>query len=304
MIDLKLAVPPSFLEGEDRCGYYVSSQMKQVWAVEMDLLSEFLRICQKNNLPCFIDAGSLLGTIRHKGFIPWDDDIDVCMFRKDYDRLVEIAENEFRPPYKFQCYYTEDDYPRGHAQIRNINTTGILDGERWYTIHFNQGIFIDIFVLDYVPQKPDERKKLERKINLYNRILISKTMHRKIDSIKHFIRDLIVGRMRFIPGGYRYYARKKDEALRKTPKSEYVAPLGFIFDTEKRIRSPELYKETIWLPFEFVEVPVPIGYDTYLRTRFGDYMKPAQIPNTHGKTIFDVDHPARYYIEPQEDNES
>lgn len=302
MIDLNLIIPVDFLKGEERSGYYVSGQMKQVWAVEMDLLSEFLRVCKKNNLPCFVDAGTLLGTIRHKGFIPWDDDIDVCMFRKDYDRLVEIAGDEFRSPYKFQCYYTEDAYPRGHAQLRNINTTGILESDRHITIKFNQGIFIDIFVLDYVPQNPDECKKLERKINFYNRILFSKTMRREIKSWKSFLKDLISERIRFIPGNYRYYARKKDQALRQTSKSEYVAPLGFSFDTEKRIRSPELYKETIWLPFEFIKVPVPIGYDAYLKNRFGNYMEPAHIPNTHGKTIFDVDHPASYYTEGQKDD--
>ena len=303
MIDLNLTIPAAFLEGEERSGYYVSCKMKQVWAVEMDLLSEFLRVCKKNNLPCFVDAGTLLGTIRHRGFIPWDDDIDVCMIRKDYDRLVEIAEDEFQPPYKFQCYYTEDDYPRGHAQLRNVNTKAILEGERRFHFIFNQGIFIDIFVLDYVPQNPDERKKLERKVNLFTRILFSKTSHRKIKLGKSFIRDLITERMRFVPGSYRYYARRKDQALRKTPQSEYVAPLGFIFDTEKRIRLLELYKETIWLPFEFIEVPVPIGYDTYLKSRFGNYMELVQIPNTHGETIFDVDHPAGYDIEAQKDDE-
>lgn len=300
MIDLNLTVPPSFLDSEERSGYYVSGQIKQVWAVEMDLLSELLRVCKKNNLPCFVDAGTLLGTIRHKGFIPWDDDIDVCMFRKDYDRLIEIAEDEFLPPYKFQCYYTDNDYPHGHAQLRNINTTGILDSDRLYYIKFNQGIFIDIFVLDYVPQDAEEVRKLKSKINFYNEIIFCKTMRKKIKSWRSFVKSIIMWSIRIIPGDYKYYARKKDLVLKKTKKSEYVAPLGFIFDTEKRIRSPELYKETIWLPFEFIEVPVPIGYDKYLKNRFGNYMEPSQISNSHGKTLFDVNHPAGFYSDGKE----
>lgn len=293
-----ITIPSSFYNAEERCGYYVSAKMKQVWAVEMDLLSELLSVCKKNNLPCFVDAGTLLGTIRHKGFIPWDDDIDVCLFRKDYDKLVEIAEDEFRDPYKFQCYYMEENYYHGHAQLRNINTTCILDAERKLSIKFNQGIFIDIFVLDYVPQSMDKLLKLRKKIRRYQTIIFQK-------AIPDWPHRTILGKCkgllaRSCPGDYRYYARKVDQALRENPKTEYVAPLAFKFDTEKRIRLAELYKETIWLPFEFMEVPVPIGYDTYLKNRFGNYMEPVQIPNSHGGAFFDVDHPAEYYLNEKE----
>ena len=154
MVDLNIELPEGFLDEEVRCGYTVTRQMKEVWAVELDILSELQRVCEKYNLKFFADAGTLLGAVRHKGFIPWDDDIDVCMFRNDYDKLVSIADDEFKAPYKFQCFYTEKGYYRGHAQIRNTNTTCILKSELGKNIQFNQGIFLDVFVLDGVTNDP------------------------------------------------------------------------------------------------------------------------------------------------------
>src|SRR3712207_3357568 len=95
-------MPDSFLEEEIRCGYRVSAQMKRVWAVELDLLAKFVDVCERHELRYFLDSGTLIGAIRHQGFIPWDDDIDVSMPRKDYDKLWEIAQTEFSYPYFFQ----------------------------------------------------------------------------------------------------------------------------------------------------------------------------------------------------------
>lgn len=78
MIDLKIKLPENFLEEEMRCGYRVTSLIKKVWAVELDLYAELDRVCKKYNIKFCADGGTLLGAIRHKGFIPWDDDLDIC----------------------------------------------------------------------------------------------------------------------------------------------------------------------------------------------------------------------------------
>ena len=99
MVELKLALPDHFLEEEVRDGYTVSKEMKEVWAVELDLLAEFMRVCDRHGIVYYADAGTILGAVRHKGFIPWDDDIDVMMMRDQYDKLQKIGPEEFRHPY-------------------------------------------------------------------------------------------------------------------------------------------------------------------------------------------------------------
>ena len=153
MVDLNIKLPDDFLEEEIRCGYTVTRKMKKVWAVELDLLNELLRVCNKYNIKIFASGGTMLGAVRHKGFIPWDDDIDMGMLRKDYDKLCKIANKEFQYPYFFQTNYTDPGTLRGHAQLRNSNTTSFLQNEG-SEYSFNQGIFIDIFPMDFLLQNP------------------------------------------------------------------------------------------------------------------------------------------------------
>ena len=107
-----------FLEDEIRCGYIVSSEMKELWSIELELMEKFISVCNKYNLSWWVSGGSLLGAVRHQGFIPWDDDIDVCMPRKDYDILQSVASQEFAEKYFFQTGFVEEDAYRINAKIR------------------------------------------------------------------------------------------------------------------------------------------------------------------------------------------
>lgn len=90
------------LDKEIRQGYEISSEMKKVWNVQMKLLKKLLEVCDKHHLKIWADGGTLLGTVRDHGYIPWDDDIDMVMLREDYDKLLEIAPKEFEEPFFFQ----------------------------------------------------------------------------------------------------------------------------------------------------------------------------------------------------------
>ena len=138
-------VPRSFFKPEEQEGFWVDEKRKKVWAIEIDLLLEFSRICKKHNLKFFLMFGSLLGAVRHHGFIPWDDDMDVAMPRKDYDRLLQLKD-EFEFPYFLQTPYTDTGYFYAHAKLRNSNTSA-LDQPFLYQ-NFNLGMFIDILPID------------------------------------------------------------------------------------------------------------------------------------------------------------
>ena len=136
-VTLKLNVDPLILSAlrEDITSEDVStcSVMRTAQVGEVEL------ICKENGITYSLAGGSLLGAIRHKGYIPWDDDVDIIMPRKDYENFLQLAQEQFEFPFFVQYYKTENYYPRGHAQIRNSNTTAIIQGDEYN--NFNKGIF-------------------------------------------------------------------------------------------------------------------------------------------------------------------
>ncbi len=296
MTNLSLEFPEEFFREEIRGNYKVSARMKKVWAVELDLLHKLLEVCQKYDLKCYADAGTLLGAVRHKGFIPWDDDIDVVMFREDYEKLRAVAQEEFKEPYFFQCAYTDTNYMRGHAQIRNSDTTAITYREVKRKLDRNYGIFLDIFVLDGVFQNKFLLKMQRLIVNICREgmfVLITRdeqlTKRQGIE--KKLLRLFRMNRVKLY--------KIMDTALKRSAveRSEMVAPLGFIHETVKRIRDKHLYDKLEWMEFECMKIPAPGGYHEFLTHRYGDYQKPVQVPTTHGGVYFDPDRSYKEYLE-------
>ena len=156
MVSLQIEIPDEFLKEEVRQGYTVTEKMKKVWAVQLDLVHKLDTVCKKYGLRYFADSGTLLGAVRDKGFIPWDDDIDIVMLRRDYELLKKVADKEFRHPYFYQDMYRDEGLIRPHAQLRNSETTAYLPQEK--NRPYNKGIFVDIFPLDILPDDEKTRK--------------------------------------------------------------------------------------------------------------------------------------------------
>ena len=263
------------LESEFRDGFLVSAEMKKVWAVQIDLLKKLLQVCEKHNLKVFADGGTLLGTIRHKGYIPWDDDIDMVMLRPDYDKLVSVATKEFDHPYFFQCGYTEKVYPRGHAQLRMDGTTAILPLPAFVNTH--QGVFIDIFPYDAVP---DDEKEMNRQIEERNKLL-DKMIRSSVFDWFHPFRSMKLLKYKSKFGDlYKEY----EDLFRKYKVEECnnVSCFSFQVDPDRFLRDKHWYDDTIFMPFEDVMMPVPIGYHDILTKQYGDYMTPVRAPSYHG----------------------
>ena len=272
-------------KAEKRTEYIVPEEMKRVWHVEMELLKQLLDVCRQYNLRCWMDGGSLLGTVRHHGFIPWDDDIDVCMPRPDYDRLVGLSHQAFQEPYFLQSVYSEDDYFRGHAQLRRSGTAAIRPSESYRSFH--QGIFIDIFPLDGVPTNEKDCQETLKAIRYTYKMLKAEHLNvffsgrwgqvfRKLKSRRYIQK---YGRIPLFA--------HTELLLRCTPtdQSDYWAELAFS-GTDIVLRR-EIFDETVWMPFENMQVPVPKGFDELLTTQYGaDYMTPRQDPSYHGEIVF------------------
>ena len=263
------------LEEEVRRGYTIPAEMKKVWKVQMDLLRKLLSVCDKHHLKVWAEGGTLLGTVRDHGYIPWDDDIDMAMLREDYDELVRIAPEEFKSPYFFQCGYTEKAYSRGHAQLRMDGTSAINPAKAFLDTH--QGIFIDIFPFDAVPDDEDAKKALIRKRNKQEVFL----QHLAVNDPLHPLRTLVMMFMRpFYPRFFGRFEKLLRSNLLKD--NRHVACLGFTDDLEHFERDKEWYSDTLYMPFEDISMPVPSGYDEILKKQYGDYMVPRQAPTYHG----------------------
>lgn len=281
-----------FLNEEIRSDYRITAKMKKVWACQLEMVEMFQKVCEENGLRFWLDSGSLLGAIRHKGYIPWDDDIDLVMFRDDYDKLVQMADKVFMHPYIFQTAYTEKNFVRGHAQLRNVNTSAIIPEEIYKA--FNQGIFIDIFVLDNVPDDEQEYERRKRRAyKLRDRLELrakpirdcSDKISRLWKAIRYHIKypcQRSVGKL---------YSRYENIFREISPEgSSTVATSAWKYLSYKRDR--KAYDTTEYADFEYLKLPIPGGYDHLLTLFYGDYMTPAKAPNMHGEVIFDPDTPA------------
>lgn len=275
------------LEEETICDYVVKKQMKEVWQCELDIVEKLDIICKKYDLKYFLAGGTLIGAVRHKGFIPWDDDIDIYMRRNDYNKFLEIAQVELRDKYFVQYYKTEKKYNRGHAQIRNSNTTAIIESDKYND--FNKGIFIDIFPLDNIPDDEKEAKKFIRKIKNKKRFLdgyynfdSSNILKKVIKKILHAIIYKFIDYEKAIEKYERFVSKYKDE------KTEYLGVISFLPESPKY--KEEYFNQIIDMKFEYLKLSCPKEYDRILKTLYGDYMKIPENKNgsLHGEIFFDT----------------
>lgn len=297
MVDLKIELPDGFLEEEVRCDYTVTKDIKEVWAIEIDLLMQLDEVCKKHNLKYYITDGTMLGTVRHKGFIPWDDDIDVTMFRDDYEKLLKVAETEFKYPYFLQTEYSDPGCLRGHAQLRNSATTGILKTEEG-KFKFNQGLFLDVFVMDNViddkklfeQQKKDAEKYRKRAVKYARwstRYYKQNTWQSKVKGILYPVVNTFLRKTKLEEKNF----RKFEEVCKRynNMETKYVTTLEFSFDIErwgKRLKS--YFDKVEYMPFEFIKLPISVDYDEMLRNDYGDYMVFKKGASAHGDMIIDT----------------
>lgn len=294
MVRLKHQFPDRFFEEEDRLDFHIDRSRKELWAVELDMLFELDRVCKKLKLRYFLDGGTLLGAVRDGRIIPWDDDIDVAMLREDYDRFVREAPKEFDMPLFLQTGYTEKDYFRGHCQLRNSETSAIIPSEL-NRVFFNQGVFLDIFVLDDLfPDKIEQQYQKRAALWKHRKKWFHHDYHQ--NPVRYAVRWIryLLYKLRY-PTSACFYA-SLERIFRSGKKSEYVDYLMLNSDlTQVHYLKREWYDSTAYIFFEGHEFPVPAGSKEYLRSYYGDdYMTPHNLPSMHnagGQVIYNVNCP-------------
>ena len=285
---------------EIRDGFLVTEQRKKIWAVELDLLNELLRVCNKYNIKVFAYAGTLLGAVRHNGFIPWDDDADVCLLPEDYKKLCDVAEHEFKYPFFFQNALTDRKYFFRYSRLRRSDTTGLIIGQE--SPKYNNGIFLDIFILNGYTDNAFLLKK-----QLFEMKITWKLCRAYIADLKEkaWYKRFFIGFVQFIEKRivtYEYLVKlnnriqgKYDKTATNVALMTHGKKMMLKYWCDKRC-----FSSTKYLKFENIMLPVPGDYEPFLTHAYGDYMQFPPIEERgkwHDNVIeFDPDIPYLDYL--------
>lgn len=293
----RLVFDPSFFEREERNGFVIEPMMKNAWAANLYVLHVIDRICEENQIPYFADWGTLLGAVRHRGYIPWDDDIDICMLRKDYLRFCEVIQ-QYKDEVALLNNYTADDWGAHADKVVNIAAFTVKRSEikKYYGFPFTAGV--DIFLIDYVPrEKALEEEQLEvlRTISLL--IHLREEMGKQSPTSKEYAKSvkaekILIEKIQKMTNVVFSQPNPTDQevlilgeevsGLYGDEDSDYLSQLQRLGAGLEYYIPKEVYGTSIRLPFENTTIPVPVGYDMLLRKKYGDdYMTPRNVATGH-----------------------
>lgn len=253
--------------------------LRKMQMIQLEMLVEVDRICKKNNIKYCIIAGTLLGAVRHKGYIPWDDDADIGMLRSEYERFCKACEKELdHTRFFFQTHSNTPGYRWGYGKVRRVGTEFVRKGQEH--MPYPTGVFIDIFPLDNVPDNLFVRRIHNIVCTVIRKILWS-TVGRKTDSntiirgVYHLLSLFPRNFIFFLYDNLMRTSNKKDTQLVRiltfpTPNNGYF---GYY---------RKWYVELKEIEFEGYNFPAPIDYDEYLTFKFGNYHELPPIEQRQG----------------------
>lgn len=292
--DMKEILGEDFFKEEVKCDYHIPAYMKRNWAIQLDLYLIIAEICRRHNLKYFMMFGGLIGAVRHDGFIPWDDDLDVGLPREDYEEFIRVAPSELDYPYFLRTPFSDPTCLYPVIDLCNSETTFIP--KLFRRNGFNMGVPVDIFPIDFCA--PDNVEK-ERELivtyylhctNFMKRGCKGLNERQKNDLIKYYVADP-------------YDSFNKLHGIASNPQykgSDYVYVCNAIAhqNVKNLVWPSRCFEKSVTHKFENIEVEIPVGYDVILRTTFGDYMQFPPIEERgmkNGQVFFDPDRPYKYY---------
>ncbi len=247
-------------------------EIKSLQEKSLEILLYFKDFCEKHNLLFYLCGGCCIGAIRNKGFIPWDDDIDVFMPREDFERLAVLwPKYADTDRYSFCRTNKEVNYHHAAASIRDNNTTFIMRHSKDDDI--NHGLILDIIPLDGCPDSKIKRLKqmfFAMAFSLFNAQRLPDNQGKFLRILSKILLSI------FRSKNLRYFIWKYSEKQMtkyKIKDCKYITELVTGFRYMKNKYPKHIFEKAVYKEFEGYEMPVPVGYDTYLKMAFGDYMK-------------------------------
>ena len=245
---------------------YRKATLDEAKEIMLDILKEIDRICLKHNLRYWVSGGTLLGAIRHNGFIPWDDDIDIDMLREDFEKFKKIAKTELREEFYLDSHELEEMIEYMPLKIRHKNSIYI---EKWDdNKNEAKGIFVDVFPYD----KFSKNKIIQKKEMLPKYLYELKTtrMWSNNHSLKNKLKSLVIKSLKILPKNYIINLNKK-YFQNSLLKKDFVIGYGYGLTWRKTFESEDIFPLKRKM-FEKTQFFIPNNYEKYLKTFYGDYM--------------------------------
>ena len=255
---------------------YDPDTLKHLQKLELKILKEIDSICEKHNLKYYAYAGTGIGAVRHEGFIPWDDDIDIAMFRDDYEKLLKIFDTELGDEYYILNYHKHDEY---YLPVTQVCLKGTEFRSRYLLpTSYKLGIFVDIFPIDYVPDSEIMRKIYFNKYPIYFHLILNSIFNVKTpNKINSYIHSFIHRFLKFYPG-HKGIIKRFDKYLTRYNKKTHcvtchvsretvVANFGKYGFFDKNDFEPSRK-----VKFEDTEINIPKENDKILTQLYGEYM--------------------------------
>lgn len=286
-----------FFRDEVRNGFYVPTAIKQAWAAALTVLGEIDRICEKYDITYFADWGTILGAVRHGGFVPWDDDLDICMKRDDYVRFRQVADAELPKEFVIHDYARKEDHWLFLARVVNRNQICFEEEHLRKYHNFPYMIGVDIFLQDYLyDEEEQERERCEevKRLIAVADGIVEHSMQRA--TVEHMLAE--IGQsygVHLNPEqddrslGVALY-RLAEQQMARVPK-EKSGKVGQIFPWILKGGQglpKELYEKMVRLPFEQTTIPVPAYYNRILQSRYGNYLEIHKVWNGHDYPFFEA----------------
>lgn len=255
--------------------------LQELKGIELEILKMFDTFCREKNIRYFLGFGTLLGAIRYKKFIPWDDDVDVLVPREDYDKLLSL----FRDNEKYHLYAFEKDRKYHFPFAKLCDMTTIKEETIYPNKGVKLGVEIDIFPLDAFDKNLKEAKKETNRI-FKNMLWLGRTKARKPlanSLLKRIVWRIIMIFVNILGGEYFVKKIIKESNKPKQKGSSYLGAKVWCIWGERGIIPAEVFSDTVEVEFEGQMFPAPIGWDTYLTCLYGDYLPepPKEKQKTH-----------------------
>ena len=236
--------------------------------IQINILNYIDKICKKNKINYWIDCGTLLGAVRHSGYIPWDDDIDIGMLRDDYDKFLRIF-NQEKSRYRLYASELDKDYYFQFGKVMDTKTVLYEPDENG----IKSGVYVDVFVYDNAPDDDNKLKRMYDRRDFLNKFRIAQLYPKLYDKSslkKRILRFFLNLYLKLLPKNY--YTKKCIKNSKRYANKE-TKRVGNFTSAKRMVGNKDIFKSFVELTFEKKKYPAPIGYNEWLQAFYGDYMK-------------------------------